>query len=531
MDTRTRFLSARRLSALAVGLLLTIPGSELYSQKFSLGSSSPASSSPESTSVDSPALESSSSRIGPTQLGAALQSRLPALIANRQKSLGTGTTIGVAVLDSSSGNMLFEHNADQSFAAASNAKILTAAAALDYLGADFQFRTELLGEPPDATGHIPGDLYLRGRGDASFDEADMVRLVRRLGEQGVTRIDGGIVVDNSYFDAENLPPHFDEQPDEYASYRSPIAATSYAFNAWSGIIRPSLSGAGPARVVIFPPNDYIKLVSTVSTIRRGRTRLRMETKEEGEHLVVNLSGQIRVEVKQRRFRRRVPDPVQFVGTGLRRALQDAGIAVRKPKIRMGAAPDTTVQLAVHQSLPLGVMIRGMGKYSNNFVAELLLKVVGAETMAKGQPATWNHGVDAVSQFLLKAGIEKGRYRYENGSGLFDSNRLSPRQIVSVLQMAQRDYRWGPDLVSSLSVSGGEGTLSGRMDEGPAARRIRAKTGTLDQASALSGIAAIDGNAPLLFSILLNGFPVGSVGIARALQNDIGEELIRALSGR
>lgn len=494
------------VSALTIALLLSIPRAEVHSQ------------------------QSGAERPNAEVLREALEQTLPGIIAGRQQALGPQTSIGVAVIDAHSGAMVFAHNPEQSFAAASNAKIITAAAALDLLGSDFQFRTELLAESIGPLGHIPGDIYIRGRGDASFDEADMVRLVGRLADLGVTRVDGGIVVDNSYFDEINLPPHFDEQPTEEASFRAPIAATSFAYNAWTLSVRPALSGAGAARVIVSPPNDYIKVVSTVSTIRRGRTRLRMESTEEGDKLLVQISGQIRAEVRERRFRKRVPDPVQFVGTALRRAMADVGIRVQRAKVSTGRVPDTASVVALHQSLPLAVMIRGMGKHSNNFVAELILKVMGAEIVAKGQPATWTHGVQAVQQFLAKAGIEGSQYRCENGSGLFDSNALSPMQIVKVLQLAQEDFRWGPDLVASLAIAGGDGTLSTRMDEGPAARRIRAKTGTLAQASALSGLAAVSGNSPLIFSVLVNGFPENSIGIARALQNDIGEQLIRVLDG-
>lgn len=503
------FLGMRRryVLALTVGLVLSIPRAELHSQQtFGAGHNT-------------------------VPVREALETSLPALIASRQVALGSSTMIGVAVLDANSGALLFSHNADQRFAAASNAKIITAATALDLLGSDFQFRTELLAETVDALGHIPGDLYIRGRGDASFDEADMVRLVGRLADLGVTRVDGDIVVDNSYFDAINLPPHFDEQPEEESSFRAPIAATSFTYNAWTLRVRPSLSGAGPARIIVSPANDYVQVVSTVSTIARGRTRLRMTSVEEPGHLVVRISGQIRREVRERRFRKRVPDPVPFVGTALRRTLLAAGITVRSPKIKSAAVPVAARVVALHQSLPLAVMIRGMGKHSNNFVAELVLKVVGAEIIAKGEPATWSDAQAAVGVFLAKVGLEKGEYRFENGSGLFDSNALTPMQLVKVLALAQEDFRWGPDLLASLAIAGGDGTLSRRMSDGPVARRIRAKTGTLDHASALSGVAAVNGNSPLIFSVLINGFPKNSVGIARALQNDIGEELIRVLNSR
>ncbi len=494
-----------RLVALTIGVLLSIPSSPAHSQ--------------ESDKLDPRA----------AKLAATLQTRLQSRIAARGKALGSTTKIGVMVKDARTGATLFKHNENEPFAIASNAKIITTAAALSLLGPAFTFRTELIADPVAANGHIVGDLYIRGRGNSLFSESDMARLVRSLKALGVKRIDGGIVVDNSYFDDQNLPPHFDEQPDEHAAFRAPIAATSYSFNAWTLIVRPALSGQGPARIEVSPANDYVKVVSTVKTIKTGRSLIRMNTVVEKSRLLVTLSGQIRQEVRRRRFRKRIPDPVLFVGSGLRRALADAAIGVGRPQIKVGKAPATAISLAVHESPPLAVVVRGMGKYSNNFIAELLLKVIGAETLAQGAPATWQHGVDAVASVLTRAGIAKGSYRFENGSGLFDSNRFTPAQIIKVLTFAMSDYRFGPDLLASLSISATDGTLRRRMVATPAASRVRAKTGTIDQASVLSGVAAIDGNSPLLFSILLNGFSESSSGIARALQDEIATELVRALS--
>jgi D-alanyl-D-alanine carboxypeptidase/D-alanyl-D-alanine-endopeptidase (penicillin-binding protein 4) len=494
-----------RLVALTFGILLSIPSSAALSQV-----------------SDAPGAREA-------KIAELLSVRVQSRIDARQKNLGSEAKIGVIVSDADTGTILFAHNENEPFAIASNAKIITTAAALALLGPAFRFRTELLAEPVATNGHITGDLYIRGRGNPFFSESDMARLVRGLKAQGVKRIDGGIIVDNSYFDEVNLPQHFDEQPDEHASFRAPIAATSLSFNAWTLLVRPALAGTGPARIEVTPANDYVKVASTVKTIKTGRSLIRMNTEAEKTHLQITLSGQIRQEVRRRRFRKRVPDPVLFVGSGLRRALADAAIGVSRSQIKMGPAPASAVPLAIHESPPLAVVVRGMGKYSSNFIAELVLKVIGAETMAGGAPATWQHGVDAVHGVLAKAGLADGSFRYENGSGLFDSNRFSPAQILKVLTFAMKDYRWGPDLLASFSISATDGTLRGRMEGTPGAGRVRAKTGTLAQASALSGVAAMDGNSPLLFSILINGFPESSTSIARALQDEIAAELVRSLS--
>jgi D-alanyl-D-alanine carboxypeptidase/D-alanyl-D-alanine-endopeptidase (penicillin-binding protein 4) len=232
----------------------------------------------------------------------------------------------------------------------------------------------------------------------------------------------------------------------------------------------------------------------------------------------------------RRYRQRVPHPAQYVGATVRALLAERGVRVDRKQVRREKVPEDAHRLAVRYSPPLSVLIRGMGKYSNNYVAEMLLKTIGAETEARGErPATWADGLGSVRQFLTdEVGLAKESFRYGNGSGLFNASGFSPRALVSVLASAYADFRYGPDLLASLAMAGTDGTLRRRMEDGPAARLVRAKTGTLAEVSALSGYAAIDGRAPLAFSVLVNEVPDGAMSDARALQDDIAEALIAFL---
>jgi D-alanyl-D-alanine carboxypeptidase/D-alanyl-D-alanine-endopeptidase (penicillin-binding protein 4) len=130
-------------------------------------------------------------------------------------------------------------------------------------------------------------------------------------------------------------------------------------------------------------------------------------------------------------------------------------------------------------------------------------------------------VTAVRSFLTtNVGLAKGSFRYENGSGLFDSNGFTPEQMVRVLSTAYRDFRIGPDFVSSLSIAAADGTLRRRMVAGPAARHVRAKTGTLAHVSALAGYVAVDSRAPLCFAVFVNDVPKWRVNDARSLADSI-----------
>jgi serine-type D-Ala-D-Ala carboxypeptidase/endopeptidase (penicillin-binding protein 4) len=453
-----------------------------------------------------------------------LAERLDRLASRRAGDL-PDARIGVAVMDLVTGKILYERASGETFNSASNTKIVTAAAALALLGPDFRYRTSAYALDVGADGTVAGDLYLRGRGDPSFGSADMFELAREVASAGIRKVRGGITVDTSYFDGEDLPPHFDEQPDEQASFRAPVGATSLNFNMVAIRVRPASRGSGPAEIRIDFPSDYVRVTGVVDTVSRGRTRLRIGSTARRGELEVTVSGQIRRDAGERAYRLRVPDPAAYVGAAFRRALAVHGVSVARAKVAIAEVPPEARALSHRNSPPLAVLVRGLGKYSNNCVAEMLLKTIGAATREPAGPATWEDGLTAVRAYLHEqAGLEPGTFRYGNGSGLFDSNEFTPLQLVRILAAAHRDSRYSSDLVSSLAISAADGTLRSRMAEGPAERVVRAKTGTLATASALSGYIALDGRFPLAFSVLVNDFPRGSAGSARRLQDEVCEAL-------
>jgi D-alanyl-D-alanine carboxypeptidase/D-alanyl-D-alanine-endopeptidase (penicillin-binding protein 4) len=456
-----------------------------------------------------------------------LEERVKQIVATRGALL-PGARVGVAIMDVQTGRMLVEQDADGLYNTASNTKLITGAAALALLGPDFRYYTALYGlEVDPVTGVLKGDLHMRGRGDPSLGTSELLSLTRELRQGGVRKIDGRIIIDTDYFDSHVLPPHFDEKPKDQAPYRAPINATALNFNAVSVSVKPAATGIGPCEIVIDPPNDYVTVEGSVETVTTGRSRIRFESTTTRDNLQLMITGQLRLDDGVKSYRRRVPDPVLYLGSALRAALLDSGIQIAKKRIVTGEVPKLAKPLAWRVSEPLAVLVRGLGKYSNNFVAEMLLKTIGAETRAdKTKPATWDDGLHAVRGWLEGTiGWKADGYYYGNGSGLYASNRFSPRQLVQLLGAAYRDFRWGPDLMASLSIAGVDGTISRRMARGPAAGLVRAKTGTLDGVSTLSGYVATDGRAPLAFAVLVNGFTDEAADSARLLQNDVCEAAI------
>lgn len=457
-----------------------------------------------------------------------LAARLEPLVAEARSSL-EGVAIGVHVT-TTGGEVLYAAGDDVGLNTASNTKIVTAAAALARLGPAFHFTTSLWAEGLSADGASARILYLKGGGDPILRLDDIRRLARKLAVAGVNRV-GRIIVDDTYFDSDELPPHYNEQPHEQASFRAPVSAAGVAFAAYT-IHVVGRRGGGPAAITVIPKTPYLNVVeASVATVERGRNRVRHKHRARRGRLSITLSGQVR-EGAELRLRKRAPNPGAFAGSVLRTALGEVGVSIGSRSIKKGRVSARAELVASHHSAQLGVLLRGLGKYSNNYMAEVLLKTLGAEASDDGGPGTWAKGLAVVNSFLVDdVGLENKSFTYGNGSGLFESNRFTARQIARVLAHAASDFRTGPELVGSLAIAGLDGTLRNRLSESVATGRIRAKTGTLAAVSALSGYAGLDPRDPLVFSIVMNQLPGGEIKEAREIQDRMAEELIRHLQER
>jgi len=191
--------------------------------------------------------------------------------------------------------------------------------------------------------------------------------------------------------------------------------------------------------------------------------------------------------------------------------------------RRGAVPDTASELlAYREGRDLAETIRLMLKYSNNMIAECLVKAMGST--ASGRRGTWKNGIAALRRHLRALGLDLRGAVVLDGSGLAPGNRLSPRMLVSALRLARSSFAFGPEFLSALPIAARDGTLKNRGAE--VAGAVRAKTGLLDGVSALSGYARRTDRAELVFSVLVNGYR-GSDGEAMKALDRFLKVVVRA----
>ena len=438
--------------------------------------------------------------------------------------------MSVLAIESDTGKPVYARDAKVALNAASNVKIVTSAAALSLLGPEYRWRTTLsVAAPPTgpaltSTGEIAGDLVLRGGGDPSLSTEDLAAMVADLAALGLHKVRGGLVVDDGFFDATTVGPAYDQKKESTAS-RAPSSAASLDFNVVAVTIIPAAAAGIPARITVEPASPYFVLSGAVVTASDGPASPAVETRDDaGVRTRILVSGRVRIGSDPRTFYRRVVHPALFAGHSLRQQLERRGIIVDRPT-RVGAVPAQGQRvLSVHESAPLAVVVQDLNKRSNNFMAEQVLRTLGAEII--GRPGTWEKGLEAVSRYLAGLGLPRGSYGMTNGSGLYDSNHFSAEQITTILRAASRDFRISAEFLSSLAVAGTDGTIAHRMAGTLAERYVRAKTGTLASVSCLSGFAGSPGHVPLIFSILVND--LASAGEARHAQDRVAEILVAYL---
>jgi D-alanyl-D-alanine carboxypeptidase/D-alanyl-D-alanine-endopeptidase (penicillin-binding protein 4) len=207
-------------------------------------------------------------------------------------------------------------------------------------------------------------------------------------------------------------------------------------------------------------------------------------------------------VDRARYRGRTsPNPALAGGSLLRQALESGGVEV-DGRTRTGTLTTTGIPLARDVSVPLQDIVRFMGRESDNFVAETLVKQLGALYGDGGSTAA---GTRVLRRALADAGVPLAGVRLADGSGLSGLDRLTATAVVALLEagLAQGELR--DAFLQSLAVAGVNGTLEDRMESRPARGRVIAKTGTTQLASALSGFV----RDRYVFAILQNGRPIST----------------------
>ena len=413
-----------------------------------------------------------------------------------------GTTTGVSVMCTKDGAVWGERNADRLLFPASGTKLLVTAAALDLLPPDVAWPTSAHGVLA-ADGRVAGDLVIVGHGDPQLLPDDLEALADQLVAAGVRAIDGDLVVDTGCFDGSLLPPAYDMKVTD-GSYRPSVSCAGSNYGAVRVVIKPGRTIGAAVEVRVDPASDAVVVTNRAKTTAGKADSALSATatdRDDGRTSLV-VEGELGVKSRPVVVRKRVADPGLLTGAVLARFLDKRGIAVTgRVRVDPGAHGAALAELASVPSPALADALHDMNTWSNNSMAETLFMHLGAG--ADGAPATWSRAQRAVSDALVARGVSAEAFAIVNGSGLYEATRVSPHAMATLLASFAGDDPKAAVFRASLAIAGESGTLEWRLRSKATRGLVRAKTGTLDGITTISGYVPAASGCLLAFSVIVN----------------------------
>jgi serine-type D-Ala-D-Ala carboxypeptidase/endopeptidase (penicillin-binding protein 4) len=433
-----------------------------------------------------------------------------------------GASLSALVVERASDQEVLAAHPDAALMPASTQKVLTAVAALSVFGPAYRFVTEVRASRPIGVDGAVGDLFVGG-GDPALTSEQWWRLAADLRALGLREVRGDLVLDDGLFDEERWHPSW--EPVTARAYHAPVSPVAANFGAFRVRIAPGAAPGDPVATAIDPPVPYLVLVNEARTGKpRAKLTLAVERVAVPGAERVRVSGVVPAGSEPDDVWRSVADPLGYAAAVLRMQLEANGVHVAGGVRRGAAGPEASLLLAF-EGMPLHDIASLFLKYSNNFIAECLLKwmALGPAPAPEAKPASWPAGAAALRARLVALGIPLGEAKLVDGSGLSRANRVSARLLVEALRRGAASFDAGPELLAGLPIAALDGTLERRANG--ARGRVRAKTGSLDGVSSLAGFARTERGRELVFAVIVNAPRHGDAAASAAL-DDFAAALVR-----
>lgn len=412
---------------------------------------------------------------------------------------GLSVSQSILITRVSDGKVLWEKDPDLLVSPASVTKIMTSAAALAKFSPVHTFKTQLYYTGTRRNDRVSGDLIIVGDGDPFLVSEKLWQLAADLKNMGLHEFTGDLVIDQSLFDEEvRDESRRDSARSSHNAYNAPISAFGVNFNTFAVTVAPHTVVGRPALVSMDPyPLRGLIIESHVRTGKAHSLRqIDITRSTRGAQDTLIATGSIPVDAPLHKVYRAVGDPLSAAGDYVKSFLQHEGVIVRG-KVRSGRKPEGATPLIELESYEMRRIVAGLNTFSNNYIADVLLKRLGAAFPKTGtadapEQGTYANGLAVLRDFLRQDVGLKGDFVLKNGSGLDTENRISARQVIALLLYMQGRMDLFPDFLASLPAAGWDGTLKKRLKKTDSVEELRglfrAKTGTLTEPVTVASLA-------------------------------------------
>lgn len=424
------------------------------------------------------------------------------------------TLIAVDIYDLTADEFLYRKNENMLLHPASNMKVLTTAAALEFLGKDYEFITSVFHTGIIIDSICYGDIFIVGGLDPDFTTEDLDTLVLGIKKFGIKEIRGNI-----YGDVSNIDSLFwgngwmwDDDPSTDSPYMTSLIINDAAIKI---AYEPNLIGDTVIYKII-PQTNFFEVINNSLTSRNNKSDLKISRNWLDRGNRITISGNL--------FYKSTPDTVAInVVNPTYYFLFLFKENLNKYSIKFEGNLDTLTlpefsTFIYSKKRKFKNVINNLNKESDNLSAEMTLRALSLGYFDK--PASASNGIQMIDSLIKIIDRDPKKYKLVDGSGLSHYNLITTDLMIEVLKYfyfeSTNNYQV---LVESFPIAGVDGTLKNRMKRTKAESNVRAKTGTLSGVSALSGFMKTKNNHNLAFSILIQNF-VNSAKNARFFQDEI-----------
>ncbi|MEM9928727.1 MAG: D-alanyl-D-alanine carboxypeptidase/D-alanyl-D-alanine-endopeptidase [Bacteroidota bacterium] len=434
-----------------------------------------------------------------------------------------GALVAVNVVEVSSGKQVGAHQAVLNCIPASTQKLITTAAAMDLLGADHHFRTQLIiTGTVNEDGVLTGDVYIIGGGDPSLGSPYLEGVpglstvldhwCDRIKAAGIKRINGRIIGDGSYFGSDAIAPGW-----PWSDIGNYYGSGAYGLNLHENFyfldfLQRGKIGAVPLIQRTRPIVPDLKLSNELRSGPRGS----------GDQAYIYgapfgydnyVRGTIPIGTGRFTIKGAIPDPPLFAAQALCRHLEAAGISVQQPAAtdrELGSGRTVPGRVIdTYESPPLAALVDRTNLRSLNLYAEALLRELNK---SQGREHHALASTKVITDWLQRQGLSTKSIQLEDGSGLATRNFFSAAFMTAFLRTQASAKRWR----KSIPLAGRTGSMRGFLKGTVAEGKLWAKSGSLGGARAYAGYALRPDGSEVAFAIMVNNFTLESKDLRKKM---------------